>query len=250
MPKGCEDVDAAQPPAVEPVPEGTPAQSAVTPAAAIPGQGGTRHVHLLAVKPDPVGYPPTGSSPWNVPNALTGLRLVLVIPFCWLLFGVGDPNAARYWGDPETWAALIFAVASITDFLDGFLARKYGLVTTFGKIADPIADKALTGAALIGLSHLHDLPWWVTIVILVREVGVTVLRFWVIRYGVIAASHGGKAKTVAQIIAIMLYLLPLSGIAVGIREVMMGIAVLLTVATGVDYLVRALKLRYRSAPAT
>lgn len=203
-------------------------------------------VRRLSPKPDPVGHQPTGASPWNLPNALTMFRLVLVVPFAWLLFGAGAQTDPRTWGDSLTWAAVIFAIASITDFLDGALARKYGLVTTFGKIADPIADKALTGAALIGLSYLHELPWWVTIVILFREIAVTALRFWVIRHGVIAASHGGKAKTVAQIIAILLYLLPLTGIGVVIREVIMGIAVVLTVVTGIDYLVRAINLRNHS----
>ena len=143
----------------------------------------------------------------------------------------------------------MFVVASATDFVDGELARRQGLVTTFGKIADPIADKALTGTALVGLSYLGELPWWVTIVILVREIGVTLLRFWVIRHGVIPASRGGKAKTVAQMVAILLYLLPLTGWLVTAREVVMGVAVLLTVVTGVDYVARALRLRPRAAAA-
>ena len=109
------------------------------------------------------------------------------------------------------WA--VFAVASITDRFDGELARKRSLVTEFGKLADPIADKALVGAALIGLSLLGDLPWWVTVVMLVREVGVTVLRFWVIRHGVIAASRGGKVKTLLQAVAIGLFVLPAVGLA-------------------------------------
>ena len=104
---------------------------------------------------------------------------------------------------------MVFAVASVTDRLDGDLARRRSLVTDFGKIADPIADKALTGAALIGLSALDELPWWVTVVILVRELGITLLRFWVIRHGVIPASRGGKLKTLLQTVAIGLYVLPL-----------------------------------------
>lgn len=197
-------------------------------------------IKRLAPKPDPVGHPPSGSTVWNVPNALTMFRLVLVVPFAILLFGSHDSAVSG------GWAAVIFAIASFTDYLDGALARKYNLVTTFGKIADPLADKALTGVALIGLSYLHELPWWVTIVILAREIAVTALRFWVIRHGVIAASHGGKAKTIAQIVAILLYLMPLTGIAVDIREWIMGIAVILTLVTGVDYLIRAIHLRQRS----
>ena len=99
----------------------------------------------------------------------------------------------------------------ITDRFDGALARSYGMVTEFGTLADPIADKALIGAALIGLSMLGDLPWWVTVVILVREVGITVLRFAVLRHGVIPASRGGKLKTLVQAVAIGLFVLPLSG---------------------------------------
>jgi CDP-diacylglycerol--glycerol-3-phosphate 3-phosphatidyltransferase len=183
---------------------------------------------------DPVGSP----SPWNVPNALTVLRLLLVPVFAWLLLREnGEDDTSR------VQAAIVFVLASATDFVDGELARRQGLVTTFGKVVDPIADKALTGTALVGLSWLGELPWWVTVVILVREVGVTLLRFWVIRHGVIPASRGGKAKTAAQMLAIFLYLLPLSGWLVGAREVVMGIAVLLTLATGVDYVVRALRLR-------
>lgn len=174
---------------------------------------------------------------WNVPNALTMLRLVLVIPFGILLFGYGLQPLAR------AIAAGIFALASATDFADGALARKQGLVTTFGKVADPLADKALTGVALIGLSYLNELPWWVTIVILVRELGVTLLRFWVIRHGVISASPGGKAKTVAELLAIFLYLLPLSGVMATARAWVMGVALILAVLTGIDYVVRALRLR-------
>ena len=128
-----------------------------------------------------------------------------------LLQDDGLDDAGRYW------ATLVFALAIITDRYDGMIARRTGQVTEFGKLADPIADKALTGTALIGLSVLELLPWWVTVVILVREVGVTVLRFWVIRHGVIAASRGGKLKTVVQALAIGLYILPLTGLLASAR---------------------------------
>ncbi len=152
-------------------------------------------------------------------------------------------------------AALVaFVVASVTDFLDGQLARKRGLVTDFGKIADPIADKALTGAALITLSALGELPGWVTALILVREVGITVLRFAVIRRGVIAASQGGKLKTLLQIIAICLYVLPASlGLPAVVKEVVMAAALVVTLVTGADYVIRAVRLvpsRPDVAPAT
>ena len=137
---------------------------------------------------------------WNVANVLTAVRIALVPVFVACLLAGGT-----------TWRLLAlaaFCIASLTDFLDGRLARQRGLVTDFGKIADPVADKALTGAALICLSALGELPWWVTGLILFREIGVTALRFWVIRRGVIAASRGGKLKTLLQIIAICLYILP------------------------------------------
>jgi CDP-diacylglycerol--glycerol-3-phosphate 3-phosphatidyltransferase len=121
----------------------------------------------------------------------------------------------------------------VTDLLDGRLARSRGLITDFGKIADPIADKALTGAALVTLSALGELAWWVTAVILAREISVTLLRFWVIRRGVIAASRGGKLKTLLQVVAIALYVLP--GPPAVVREVVMAAAVAVTVVTGIDY---------------
>ncbi|MGH3944403.1 MAG: CDP-alcohol phosphatidyltransferase family protein, partial [Pseudonocardiaceae bacterium] len=140
-------------------------------------------------------------------------------------------------------AAIIFGIASLTDRFDGDLARRRGLVTNFGTIADPIADKALIGAALVGMSMLGELAWWITILIGVRELGVTALRFWVLRYGVIPASRGGKVKALAQVVAIGLYVLPLPVSAYPVRWAVMGVAVVLTVATGIDYVVRALRLR-------
>jgi CDP-diacylglycerol---glycerol-3-phosphate 3-phosphatidyltransferase len=187
--------------------------------------------------PDHVGDAVQSPSAVNVPNALTMLRLLLVPVFLWLLLREGGDDSVS-----RVWAAVVFVVAGATDFVDGELARRQGLVTTFGKVADPIADKTLTGAALLGLSYLGDLPWWVTVVILVREIGVTLLRFWVIRIGVIPASRGGKAKTAAQMLAILLYLLPVTGWLLTARAVVMGVAVLLTLATGVDYVARAWRL--------
>jgi CDP-diacylglycerol--glycerol-3-phosphate 3-phosphatidyltransferase len=139
------------------------------------------------------------------------------------------------------WA--VFAVAAISDRFDGELARKRGLVTEFGKLADPIADKALVGAALIGLSALGDLPWWVTVVMLVREVGVTLLRFWVIRRGVISASRGGKLKTLLQGVAIGLFVLPLTDGLHDAAWVIMIAAIVVALVTGADYVHRAVRLR-------
>jgi CDP-diacylglycerol---glycerol-3-phosphate 3-phosphatidyltransferase len=169
----------------------------------------------------------------NVANGLTVARLVLVPVFVWFLLDGGTAG--------RTIAFVAFAVASVTDLLDGELARRRGLITDFGKIADPIADKALTGSALITLSYLGELAWWVTAVIVVREVAVTALRFWVIRQGVIAASRGGKIKTMLQILAISLYVLPIH--LTVLREVVMGAAVAVTVVTGGDYTARAIRLR-------
>lgn len=178
-------------------------------------------------------------SSWNLPNALTVIRLFLVPVFVAVAW-VGFERDDQAW---QAWAALIFLAAAITDLLDGELARRTGKVTSFGKIADPIADKALTGAALIVLSWFDLLPWSVTVVIIVREVAVTVLRFWVIRHGVMAASRGGKLKTALQIVAITLYLLPLASGAVIVAQVVMAVAVIVTLLTGVDYALRARALR-------
>ncbi|MDX6204940.1 MAG: CDP-diacylglycerol---glycerol-3-phosphate 3-phosphatidyltransferase [Frankiales bacterium] len=174
----------------------------------------------------------------NVANYLTIARIALVPVFVALFFVDGAHSSG--WR-VAAWAA--FAIASVTDRIDGDIARRRGLVTDFGKVADPIADKALIGAALVSLSIVDELPWWVTVVILAREVGVTGLRFWVIRLGVIPASRGGKVKTLLQGIGLGLYVLPLSGwlhdVAVGV----MAVALVVTLVTGGDYVFRALAVR-------
>ena len=176
----------------------------------------------------------------NVPNGLTALRMVLVPVFAWVLLSHPDNDSWR-WG-----AALIFVFASITDIVDGRVARKYNLVTRFGKLWDPIADKALTGMALIGLSIIGELPWWITIVILVREWGITLLRFLILKYAVMAANRGGKLKTVVQSIAIVMYLLPLPTWLHVVGVVVMWAALILTVLTGLDYLREAYRLRKKA----
>jgi CDP-diacylglycerol--glycerol-3-phosphate 3-phosphatidyltransferase len=178
-------------------------------------------------------------SSWNLPNALTVGRLVLVPVFVAIAW-VGFDRDSDAW---QAWAAIVFGAAAITDLVDGELARRTNQVTSFGKIVDPIADKALTGSALLILSWFDLLPWWITIVIITREVIVTMLRFWVIRHGVIAASRGGKLKTALQILAITLYLLPLASGADDVAVWIMGAAVIVTVVTGFDYCVRAISLR-------
>jgi len=188
--------------------------------------------------PDPAAAPPSGAGLVNAANAVTGLRMLLIPVFAGLLL-------ARHGGDPalRTVAAAVFVVASLTDRVDGELARRRRLITAFGQVADPIADKALVGAALLSLSALGELSWWVTGVVLAREVGVTGLRLWVIRHGVIPASRGGKVKTVLQSLAIGLYVLPLSGAPAAARGWVMAAAVVLTLVTGTDYILRALRVR-------
>ena len=191
----------------------------------------------------------TGSSSgiWNLPNILTMLRIVLVPFFVWFL--AADNSSHGFW----RWAAVVaFAVAIYTDKLDGDIARSRGLVTDFGKIADPIADKLLIGSALVMLSILNELPWWITILILVREWGITALRFFVIRYGVIPASRGGKLKTVVQTLAIFLYVIPLASLAPWLGFLALGVmlvALVITVWTGVQYVVEALRLRAQGLPS-
>lgn len=179
---------------------------------------------------------PTASAV-NLANALTLVRFVLVPVFAIALF-VDD-------GHDHGWrivACAIFAAASLTDRVDGDLARRRGTVTEFGKLADPLADKALTGAALVSLSVLNLLPWWVTVVILGREIAVTGLRLWVIRHGVLPASRGGKWKTFVQAIAIGLYLLPLHARPHLLAVTVMAVAIVITIATGIDYVSRAVTL--------
>ncbi|MGP4003758.1 CDP-diacylglycerol--glycerol-3-phosphate 3-phosphatidyltransferase [Streptomyces sp. 8N706] len=175
---------------------------------------------------------------WNIANILTMARLLLVPGFVLLMLHNGgyDPEWRAF-----AWAA--FAIAMITDLFDGHLARRYNLVTDFGKIADPIADKAIMGAALVCLSGLGDLPWWVTGVILFRELGITLMRFWVIRHGVIPASRGGKLKTLTQGAAVGMYILALTGALATLRFWVMAAAVVLTVVTGLDYIRQAVVLR-------
>lgn len=177
----------------------------------------------------------------NAANALTALRLVLVPVFVALV--VASQMTHPRW---RIAACLTFALASMTDLVDGWIARRFALVTSFGKVADPIADKALTGTALVLLSWYDQVPWWVTALILTREFGVTFMRFWVIRFGVIAASRGGKVKTALQIFAIVWYLWPVSAALAGVGPWILGAAVVATVLTGLDYALRALRMRRRT----
>jgi CDP-diacylglycerol--glycerol-3-phosphate 3-phosphatidyltransferase len=190
---------------------------------------------LKPAVPDRVADPISAVSAINVPNFLTTIRIIVVPILAWLLFredAASDPNRLI--------AGVLFIIAALTDIADGTIARRWNLITNFGKIFDPIADKALIGVALVGLSYLNLLDWWFTWVILARELFVTFLRFWVINKGVIPASRGGKLKTIMQIIAISFYLLPLPETVSLLAEVLMYVAVILTLATAVDYIMKAI----------
>jgi CDP-diacylglycerol--glycerol-3-phosphate 3-phosphatidyltransferase len=181
---------------------------------------------------------PAAISNWNLPNIITVVRILLAPLFFWMLLADNGADGSLRW-----WAAVLFIVAIATDGVDGAIARRYNLVTDLGKLLDPIADKILTGAALIGLSILAELPWWVTVLILVREIGITVFRFAMLSDRVIPASRGGKLKTIAQSVAISLALLPL-WLLLGdwinwVNTLTMTIALVLTVYTGIEYLVAA-----------
>ncbi len=184
----------------------------------------------------------------QLPNAITIVRIACVPLFFWLLLADGAEMGAQRW-----WAAGIFIVAIGTDGFDGYLARRYEIVSDAGKLLDPIADKALTGAAFIGLSILAELPWWITILVLTREIGVTVHRLVVASDHVVAAAWMGKLKTFAQAVALSLALLPLAsllGEAMSwVNIVTMTIAVVLTVASGIDYAVTEVRGARRARSA-
>jgi CDP-diacylglycerol--glycerol-3-phosphate 3-phosphatidyltransferase len=194
-------------------------------------------------EPVPVAAP-RAVSLYNPANVLTAARIVLVPVF--VAFVIVSGMADSGW---RMLACVTFCVASATDFADGWIARRYELVTSFGKVADPIADKALTGSALVLLSAYDRLSWWVTGLILVREWGVTALRFWVIRYGVIPASRGGKLKTALQIGAIAFFLWPVPEPLDLVGVALMVAALIVTVVTGADYVLQALRMRRRAQRA-
>ncbi len=182
----------------------------------------------------------TPASTGNIANIITVVRIFLAPLFVWLLFADNHEfGVMRYI------AAGLFILAIATDSIDGLLARRQNLVTDFGKLLDPVADKILTGSALVTLSIIGDLWWWVTILILVREFGITAFRMAVVRDRVIPASSGGKLKTVAQAIAISFYLVPL-WLLFGdwvhwVNAVLMAIALALTLISGIEYIVKALR---------
>ena len=188
---------------------------------------------------------PVAPSNWNVPNLITVVRILLAPLFIWMLLADAGQDGALRWA-----AAVLFILAIATDGIDGAIARKHNLVTDLGKLLDPIADKVLTGGALVALSILGELWWWVTIVILVRELGITAFRFVMLRDRVIPASRGGKLKTIMQSVAISLFLVPL-WLVLGdwihwVNYAAMAVALVLTVSTGIDYLVAARRVARQS----
>jgi CDP-diacylglycerol--glycerol-3-phosphate 3-phosphatidyltransferase len=206
------------------------------------------------------GATPPSAKPsnWNVPNALTTLRIFLVPIYGWVLLHDG--------GHSITWRTVawaIFFVAMVTDKIDGDIARSRNLITDFGKIADPIADKAITGMAFIGLSIIMD-TWWmwtITIVVLIREWAVTLLRLSVLKSVVIAAAQSGKWKTVAQALALGLLTLPLlevdgwldvpGEITYGVAIALLLVAFVLTLWSGYEFFRDVWKQRHdiRKSPA-
>lgn len=209
--------------------------------------------HQLPLDPETIALT-TGAapvSPWNIANIITMIRIAMIPVFVGLLLGAGwNPveNVAMRW-----WACAIFVIAAFTDKLDGYLARSRGLVTDLGKLLDPIADKALTGAAFVLLAFpLLEIPWFIPVVILIRELGITLMRMVLRKYTVLPAGRGGKLKTVFQATALALLLMPLGHLPHWVTIVawtFLAIALVLTVLTGIDYALDGWALRRRRPAA-
>jgi CDP-diacylglycerol--glycerol-3-phosphate 3-phosphatidyltransferase len=190
------------------------------------------------------------SIPRQLPNAITIARIPLAVLFFILLLlagAFGADDLVLRWV-----AGVIFVVGISTDWVDGYLARRYDIVSDFGKLWDPIADKLLTGAGFLGLAILGEVPWWIVVIILIREWGITIHRFTIVHEHVVAAAWMGKIKTVVQGVALGWALLPLH-VLVGmpvwttITLVLMVLALLLTVVSGIDYIVAQIRGRRSAA---
>lgn len=186
----------------------------------------------------------TRPSNWNLPNAITVFRILLAPLFIWWLLLDNGADGGLRWA-----AAGLFIFAIATDGIDGAIARRTGTVTDLGKLLDPIADKVLTGGALVALAILAELPWWVVVIVLVREIGITVYRLVVVSNHVVAAAWMGKLKTLMQAVAISLALLPLAAVLGDwvniVNIVTMSIAVVLTVLSGLDFVLTEIRGRRR-----
>jgi CDP-diacylglycerol--glycerol-3-phosphate 3-phosphatidyltransferase len=183
------------------------------------------------------------SNPWNLPNAITLARILAVPFFIWSLVSVSNDESAMRWV-----SVLIFIIIMASDGVDGAIARKRGIVTDLGKLLDPIADKALLGGALVTLSILGEIAWWVTILILVRELGITVYRLVVVNQKVIAASSGGKLKTIFQGIMVGFVVSPLTAWFPFewyflFEDGLVLTSVVLTVYSGLQYVAAAVRAR-------
>lgn len=182
--------------------------------------------------------------PRQLPNAITVARIPLAAVFFVLLMvggRYGDEDLVVRWI-----AGALFVVAISTDWVDGYLARKYEIVSDFGKLWDPIADKLLTGAGFVGLAILAEWPWWIVVVILVREWGVTIHRLIVASSHIVAAAWMGKVKTALQGVALSWWLLPLHQLIgmewwTGVGVVLMYATLLITVASGTDYVISQMR---------
>lgn len=178
--------------------------------------------------------------PRQLPNALTIARIPLAIVFFVLLIMAGEHGSTDL---AMRWVAgSLFVLAICTDWIDGYLARRFEIVSDFGKLWDPIADKLLTGAGFLGLAILGEVPWWIIVIILIREWGITVHRLMVVHEKVVAAAWMGKIKTVVQAFALSWALLPLHvWIGMPIWTIttlaLMLAALVLTVLSGIDYIV-------------
>jgi len=164
------------------------------------------------------------------PNVITVARLIFVPVGAYTLFKNG--------GNDPTWqyiSWIVFFLLGLSDIADGKLARSRNTITEFGKFLDPVADKVMIGTAMISLSLLGRLPWWITVVILLREIGITLFRLSIIKRGVIAANKGGKIKSTMQNFGVGFYVLPLSPTLYWFRDGFMAVAVVLTIATGFYY---------------
>ena len=172
----------------------------------------------------------------NLPNSITIFR-ILALPLCvYVLFKNGGHD--YHWRIAAWW---VFFAVGMSDALDGKLARSRHSITEFGKLLDPIADKAFIATAMIGLCILGDFQWWITALIMSREIGITIFRFSVIKRGIIPANRGGKVKAVVQNFAVSFYMLPLSPSLYLARDIFLGIAIVITLATGASYIQQAQK---------
>jgi CDP-diacylglycerol--glycerol-3-phosphate 3-phosphatidyltransferase len=175
---------------------------------------------------------------FNLPNIITMARIIFVPLFIWTLVEFSNPESPMRWI-----SVLVFIIIMSSDGIDGAIARRRGLVTNLGKLLDPIADKALLGGALVTLSILGEVSWWITAIIMVRELGITVYRLVVVRKKVVAASSGGKLKTIFQGIMVGFVVSPLtawfSDWYLIFEMGLIYLATALTVYSGAQYVIAA-----------